>query len=97
MIAASANDIVYFTHLLKAKSSDAFSELYDFYSAPLFGFIFNMVRNKKIAEDLLQEAFIKAWRNIDNYDATKGSLFTWLLRITNSTCANYMETTNRNS
>jgi RNA polymerase sigma factor (sigma-70 family) len=95
MVAAAANDILYFTQLLKAKSRGAFADLYDRYSAALFGFICKMVKNKNIAEELLQEAFIKAWKNIDAYDASKESLFTWLLRIANNTCVNYTKTTNR--
>jgi RNA polymerase sigma factor (sigma-70 family) len=90
---AAANDIFHLTQLLKAKNCGAFAELYDVYSAALFGFIYKMVKNKNIAEELLQESFIKAWRNIDSYDAAKASLFTWLLRIANNTCVNYMQTT----
>lgn len=41
-----------------------------------------MVKNTGISEDILQEAFIKIWNNIDNYDNTKGRLFTWMLNIT---------------
>jgi hypothetical protein len=94
MIAAPANDISYLTYLLQTRSCSAFSKFYDTYSAAIFGVICKTVKNKMVAEELLQEAFIKAWRNIDNYDASKATLFTWLLRIASSTCANYMQTAN---
>ena len=40
-----------------------------------------MVENKELAEDILQEAFIKFWNNFKNYDPLKGRLFTWMLNI----------------
>ena len=41
-----------------------------------------MVEAKEVAEDILQEAFVKIWNNFSNYNSTKGRLFTWMLNIT---------------
>ena len=68
--------------LLQNGDQKAFNYLYDNYSAAIYGVIFKMVENKELAEDILQEAFIKFWNNFKNYDATKGRLFTWMLNIT---------------
>lgn len=35
-----------------------------------------------LAQDILQEAFVKIWKHADHYDPSKGSLFTWMLNIT---------------
>ncbi|MFX5714197.1 sigma factor, partial [Acinetobacter baumannii] len=35
----------------------------------------------ELANDVLQEVFIKIWRQIDSYDAGRGRLFTWMLNI----------------
>ncbi|MVM30157.1 sigma-70 family RNA polymerase sigma factor [Spirosoma sp. HMF4905] len=67
---------------LKAKLPTAFSFLYDSYSPAMFGVLLRMVKDHQQAEDLLQDAFIKVWSNIHNYDASQGRLFTWLLTIT---------------
>ena len=66
---------------LQKEDTKAFSYLYDNYSAAIYGVIFKMVENKELAEDILQEAFIKFWNNFKNYDALKGRLFTWMLNI----------------
>jgi len=55
--------------------------LYDNYSAVLYGVIHRIVQNEEIAEDLLQEAFLKIWNNFGQYDASKGRLFTWMINI----------------
>jgi RNA polymerase sigma-70 factor (ECF subfamily) len=68
--------------LLQSKDQQAFSYLYDNYSAALNGIIYRMVENRELAEDILQEAFVKIWNNFSNYDTGKGRLFTWMLNIT---------------
>ena len=55
--------------------------LYDHYSSALYGVILRILKREELAEDVLQETFIKVWRNIGSYDETKGRLFTWLVRI----------------
>ncbi len=67
--------------LLKSKDKQAFSMLYDNYSAALFGVIARVIPSKMVAEDVLQEVFVKIWKNIEQYDPTKGRLFTWMLNI----------------
>lgn len=69
-------------HLLKNKDQSAFAYLYDNYSGALFGVIYKIVEDRGLAEDVLQEAFIKIWKNFSNYDSMKGRLFTWMLNIT---------------
>jgi len=49
---------------------------------PFWGVIYRMTENTELSEDILQEAFIKIWNNLDNYDRSKGKLFTWMLNIT---------------
>lgn len=83
-------DINPLAELLKAKNREAFSTLYDQYSATLFNIIGKIVRNTKASEELLQDIFIKVWKNIDRYDASKGTLFTWMLNITRNTCIDYL-------
>lgn len=68
--------------LLQNKDQQAFSYLYDNYSAALNGIIYRLVENRELAEDILQEAFVKIWNNFSSYDTGKGRLFTWMLNIT---------------
>ena len=68
--------------LLQARDQQAFSYLYDNYAAALNGIIYRMVEERELAEDILQEAFIKIWNNFSSYDTGKGRLFTWMLNLT---------------
>ncbi len=55
--------------------------LYDHYSAALYGVIYRILKKEEIAEEVLQDVFLKIWDKIDSYDASKGKLFTWMLNI----------------
>ncbi|UAY51496.1 RNA polymerase sigma factor [Ferruginibacter albus] len=68
--------------LLKQRDQSAFSYLYDNYAPALNGVIQKMVEDTALAEDILQEAFVKVWNNFSAYDSSKGRLFTWLLNLT---------------
>ncbi len=59
----------------------AYTYLYENYSGALRSIIVNIVNEEELANDVLQEVFIKLWRQIDRYDASKGRLFTWMLNI----------------
>ncbi|MCW4467820.1 sigma-70 family RNA polymerase sigma factor [Flavobacterium sp. MFBS3-15] len=63
------------------KDGRAFTTLYDMYSKSLYGIIFNILNDREESEDVLQEVFIKIWKNIDSYNDTKGRFFTWILNI----------------
>ena len=67
--------------LLQRQDQKGFAYLYDNYSPAIYGVIYKMVADKELAEDILQEAFIKFWNNFTNYDPAKGRLFTWMLNI----------------
>jgi RNA polymerase sigma-70 factor (ECF subfamily) len=51
--------------LLK-KDDKSFTLLYDNYSKSLYGVIFNLIKNREEAEDVLQEVFVKIWNNIES-------------------------------
>lgn len=67
--------------LLRQKSRHVFSYLYDNYSGALLSIIRNIVNEEELANDVLQEVFVKIWKQIDSYDSSKGRLFTWMLNI----------------
>ncbi len=67
---------------LQGRNQQAFGYLYDNYAGALNGVIYRLVEDKELAEDILQEAFVKIWNNFSNYDAAKGRLFTWMLNLT---------------
>lgn len=71
--------------LLQQHDRKGFEYLYDKYSAALYGVVLRIVRTEEIAEDVVQEAFVKIWKNISSYEKGKGTLFTWILNIARNT------------
>lgn len=67
--------------LVSSGSQEGFRILYDNYSAALYGVIERVVVDQGLAEDLLQDAFVKIWKNFSSYHPEKGRLFTWMLNI----------------
>lgn len=70
---------------LLEKDDKSFTLLYENYSKSLFGIIYNLVKNKEEAEDVLQDVFYKIWNNIEQYNENKGRLYTWMVNIARNT------------
>ncbi|MBO9635590.1 MAG: sigma-70 family RNA polymerase sigma factor, partial [Chitinophagaceae bacterium] len=66
---------------LKQRNGKAFGYLYDNYSAALNGVIMDILQDDGSAVDILQEVFIKIWKQIEQYDPARGKLFTWMFNI----------------
>ncbi len=71
--------------LLHEQNEKAISLLYENYGDTLYGVAFKVVKNEELAQDVLQESFVKIWKKGNSYDSTKAKLFTWLFRITRNT------------
>lgn len=71
--------------MLLRKEERAFTQLYDMYSKSLFSVITNLISDREEAEDVLQEVFVKIWKNIETYNQSKGRLYTWMLNIARNT------------
>lgn len=66
---------------LKQKDRQAFEFLYDNYSNAIYGVICRLIVDKNVAAEVLQDSFLKYWEQIENYDAKKARLFTWMHKI----------------
>lgn len=55
--------------------------LYDHYGDNLYGIVNRITKDDALAQDVIQDAFIKIWKQSALYDSSKGRLFTWLLTI----------------
>ena len=80
--------------LLEEGNQQALNLLYEHYSDALYGVIYKITKNDELAEDALQETFIKVWRYADKYDADKAKLFTWLYRIARNTAIDKLRSYN---
>lgn len=66
---------------LKNRDVAALDYLYDHYSEALYGIIYRTTGHQEIAEETLHDVFLKVWEQIDQYNPSKGTLFTWMFRI----------------
>ena len=67
--------------MLAGRNTEGMEILYDNYSAALYGVIHRIIQSDEIAEDVLQETYLKIWNNFPQYDSAKGRLFTWMVNI----------------
>jgi RNA polymerase sigma factor (sigma-70 family) len=66
---------------LRARDRSAFEYLYDHYSGAIYAIVLKVIRTESVAEEVLQDVFLKFWDRFDTYDPEKGKLFTWMLNI----------------
>ena len=60
---------------------DALDELYDRYKTMAYSIAYRITNDATLAEDVVQDAFLGAWRNAARYVEGRGSVKTWLLSI----------------
>ena len=63
------------------RDRSAFRLLYDRTSAKLFGICLRILKDRSLAEDALQEVYVKVWHNAGRYAAGRYSPMTWLIAI----------------
>src|SRR6185369_13762119 len=60
---------------------EALEELYDRYKTIAYSIAYRITNDSTLAEDVVQDAFLGAWRNAARYVEGRGSVKTWLLSI----------------
>ncbi len=80
--------------LLEKGDKLAINLLYQNYADSLYGVILKITNNEELAQDALQETFVKVWRNSKRYDQKKAKLFTWLYRIARNTAIDKLRSYN---
>jgi len=80
--------------LLQKGDKNALNLLYQNYSDSLYGVILKVTNNEELAQDALQETFVKVWKNSKKYDSKKAKLFTWLYRIAKNTAIDKLRSFN---
>ncbi|OGF21386.1 hypothetical protein A2316_03625 [Candidatus Falkowbacteria bacterium RIFOXYB2_FULL_38_15] len=60
------------------------------YLKPIFGFVFSYIKNSEDAEEITQDAFFKAWKNLKKFDKEK-SFKTWLFSIAKNTALDFLK------
>jgi RNA polymerase sigma-70 factor, ECF subfamily len=68
-------------HLVRKGQAPAFEVLYERHAQVAFSLAYRIAGTRGVAEDVVQEAFLGAWRNAARYVEGRGSVKTWLLSI----------------
>jgi len=66
---------------LRARDADALAIVYDRYGHLAYSVFVRVTRDQSIAEDLVQELFIRVWNRAKDFDPHKGKLSVWILSI----------------
>ena len=75
--------------LYKNGQREAFKGLINRYTSPLYNFIAR-IADRNNASDIVQEIFIKVWKNINNFDSKKASFKTWIFTIARNTATDFL-------
>ncbi len=67
------------------RDRQAFRALYEATSAKLYGIVLRICRDPGLAQDVLQEAFLKVWTRAQSYSASEGRPVTWLASVARNT------------
>ncbi len=68
----------------------AFEQLLGKYLKPIYGFLYTLIRDSTQVDDVAQETFIKAWKNLSKFDR-KRSFKTWLFAIAKNSALDYLK------
>lgn len=79
---------------LKNMERGAMKTLYEMYSDSLYRVISTIVNIEEVAQDILQETFIKIWKSFGQYDPSKGRLYTWMARLARNMAIDYLRSVN---
>jgi len=84
-----ANDALLIAKL-KERDPNALSAAYDRYGTLTFSLIVRITRDSSVAEDLVQEVFLRLWNRIQDFDESRGSLSVWVLAIARNMAIDYI-------
>ena len=75
---------------LQRRDPAALGELYDRYGKLAYSLIYRVVRDGGVAEDLVQETFLRVWNRAQGFDAERGALGPWLLAVARNRAIDYV-------
>jgi RNA polymerase sigma-70 factor (ECF subfamily) len=80
---------------LTFRDLNAFRTLYKRYSSLVYSASLRVLRDPALAEDMVQEIFLRIWRKPDSYVAQRGKFATWLTSVTRNRAVDEIRSRNR--
>lgn len=66
---------------VRARDETALSELYQRFGGLVYSIALRVVDDRNLAEEIMQDTFLRCWNRVDSFDAHRGQLTTWLASI----------------
>lgn len=76
--------------LIAEKDTHALEQLYNRYEHPMYCFAYQIVKDRMIAEEVIQELFMKIWNNPHQYRSDHGKLSSWMFSVTRNASIDHL-------
>lgn len=80
---------------IRRKDQDAMMELYRRYADLVFSVAYRVLNDAPASEECAQDAFMKVWQNIGQFDTSRGTFIGWLIGITRNAAVDRLRQFNR--
>jgi RNA polymerase sigma-70 factor (ECF subfamily) len=71
---------------IQDRDAMALAELYDRYSPILYGLAIKILKNQMLAKDVLQDVFVRVWKNAGHYNIKQGKALAWMASFCRNRC-----------
>ena len=75
---------------LRNRDPEAMGEIYDLYGRVVYSVIVRIVKNEAVAEELVQETFLRVWNRVAAFNEERGMLGPWLLTVARNQAVDYL-------
>ena len=77
----TAHDLALLLQRIASRDRVAFAALYSATSAKLYGIVLRILRRRDLADEILQDVYVKIWERAGDYDAARAAAVTWMATI----------------
>lgn len=76
--------------IVREKDPERYAEIIERYQTKLFIYLYRLIGDREEAEDILQDVFIKTYRNLNSFDTSR-KFSSWIYRISHNEAVNYIK------
>jgi len=76
--------------IVREKDPERYGEIIERYQTKLFVYLYRLIGDREEAEDILQDVFIKTYRNLNSFDISR-KFSSWIYRIAHNEAVNYIK------
>ncbi|MFA6159738.1 MAG: RNA polymerase sigma factor, partial [Parcubacteria group bacterium] len=76
--------------IVRNSNQERYGEIIERYQGKLFAYLFRLIGSRDEAQDILQDVFLKAYRNLQSYDTAR-KFSSWIYRIAHNEAVNFIK------